>query len=109
MQNPGKIPEAGVFPPFCVWEVQDGNAKAGNNRFREAINVTSFWPHSASICMIFADGTQEANEELFCLLTEGVVDTIQRHERMVVFQNLRQKMMCPIMLSANSPSCWRRL
>lgn len=68
-----------------------GIAKAQNKRFREALNVTPFWPHSASLCMIFADGTQEANEELVCLLTEGAMDTIQRHERMVVFQDLRLK------------------
>ncbi len=53
-------------------------AEARDQRFREALNVTPFWPHRASICMLCADRTREGNEGLFCLLTEGVVDNKEK-------------------------------
>lgn len=33
--------------------------------------MTRFCPQRASICMLWADGTREGNEGLFCFLIEG--------------------------------------
>lgn len=73
MQNPGKIPVAGVpptpQPPLCL----GGSRREWQRRRITVLGVIkfdTFCPPRASICMLCADGTREGNKRLFCLLIE---------------------------------------